>query len=319
MFEKYGPQKWWIAHFPKYATQAFSYKHVICPAANYRRPFAIHTFRVIIGHLKRAYRYWFYRCRELVSSDLWLPVAPDNNQTVIHRAVLHCLYCVPTQVLLHKNRQPIKVKPCNQYHICPFCASRAAEDLYRRVIRATEGFKETNVNVLASYRCEQYLVPAKNFSDLGWDAAQFHENIAFLRKHLKSERLRYLKLTKELSTQTLGSLWSVNILPADAGWHIEVRQFYLTNMQSRRPSNRKRKSAVLTQRSANIRDTKQMLDLLGAFVRYPGTLLTAHVELTAVALHARRGLRLLNGTGQLYRQGRETTEKAEIKTDAHVP
>jgi hypothetical protein len=319
MFENYGPQKWWIAKLPKYATQGFSYKYVIRPAANYRQAFSFHTFRVIIRHLKRSYKYWFYRCRELVEADLWLPAPPDNNPTVIKRAVLHCLYCVPTQVQLHHKRQPISVHPCSQYHICPFCASRVAEDMYRRFIRATTELKEIDANFIVSYRCERYVFPAKNFTDLGWDHAAFRENILRLRTQLQHEQTKYAKLSKELSTQTLGALWAVVPYPTDNGWTIDVRQLYLTRPKSKRPANRKRNSAELTHKSVSIVNTKQAVELLGEFVRYPSTLLTAHVELTAVVLHARRGLRLLNGAGKLYRKGRQARAQKEVRTAPDVP
>lgn len=319
MFEHYGPQKWWIAKLPKYPTQVFSYRYVIKPAANYRRAFAFHTFHVVIAHLKRAYKYWFYRCRELVCADLWLPTSPDNNATVIRRAVTHCLYCVPTQVLLHKNRIPLPVNPCSQYHICPFCASRLAEDLYRRLIRALDETRDTSANLLATYRCERYFVPARNFEDTGWSNTQFRLHIAKLASYLRDERIRYQKISKELSTQTLGSLWSVVPYPVDNGWMVEIRQFYLTHPKAKRPANRKRNSSTLTHLTANTRNVKQVINLLGEFVTYPRTLLTAHVELTAVVLHARRGLRLLNGTGQLYRKGRKPSAEKEIKSAPSVP
>lgn len=320
MFENFAPQKWWIAKLPKFATQVFSYKYVIKPAANYKkRKFAFNTYHVILAHLKRSYLFWFNRCRELVVNDLWLPTAPDNNATVIRRAVAHCLYCTPTHVVLHKNKKPLPVNPCSQYQICPFCASRVAEDFYRRLMRAMKTLKTSDGRATATYRCEKYLVPAKNFTDMGWSGKDFQANIVKLREVLRVERERYLKISKELSTQTLGALWAVVPYPADNGWVIEVRQFYLTYPQSKRPANRKRNSAELTSESVNIRNTRQVVNLLGNFVTYPASLLTAHVELTAAVLHARRGLRLLNGTGQLYRKGRATKKETDTRSDFHVP
>jgi hypothetical protein len=320
LFENFGPQKWWIAKLPKFATQNFSYKYVIQPAANYKkRKFAFNTYRVVLAHLKRAYRYWFYRCRELVCNDLWLPTAPDNNATVIRRAVAHCLYCTPSHVVLHKNKKPIPVNPCSQYQICPFCAARVAEDLYRRLMRALKTLKTSGATAWATYRCERYEVAAKGFADTGLSAAEFQAHVKKLREVLADERVRYQKISKEVGTQTLGALWAVVPYPADTGWVVEIRQFYLTYPQSRRPANRKRNSSELTSQSINIRNTKQVINLLGNFVTYPASLLTAHAELTAVVLHARRGLRLLNGTGQLYRKGREAKKEETIRTAAHVP
>lgn len=318
-FERYGLQDWWVSKAPRHRAQDFSYKYVIQPAANYKKQFAFHTFRVMLRHLKRAYAYWFYRCREMACRDLWLPTVPDNNMTVIHNAVKHCLYCLPSQVLLHKNKKPVQVNPCSQYAICPFCASRQAEEFYRRFMRARKTLIARETPAAVTYRCSTYFVPAKHFTTNGWSQKHAIDGTKQLHEILDRERIKYAQIAKELSTVTKGSFWRVVAYPHEFGWQVEVRQLYLTTPKSRHPFSRPRKSATTFLQSASVMKYKPAVKLLGMFVAYPPTLLTGYVELTAAMLNARRGLRLFNGTGQLYRRGRKRAEKKEVPTAPNVP
>lgn len=318
-FERYSPQDWWVSKIPRHRAQMFSYKYVIQPAANYRRTFAFHTFRVVIKHLFRAYKFWFYRCKDMACRDLWLPTPPDNNPTVLHRAVKHCLYCVPTQVLLHKKFVPISVKPCNQYRICPFCASRFAEDVYRRFVRARKAVLELDPDASVTSRVETYRVKARGFTKDGWAAKTAIIGTRELAAVLRHERDKYQKIAKELSVHTYGAFWNVVVFPREMGWQVEVRQLFITPAKSAKPANRKRKSATLNTATAKLRDYDPAIKLLGVLVGYPGELLTGYAELTAASLNARRCLRLFNGTGQLYRKGRTGAPKEEPPLGPSIP
>lgn len=312
-------QDWWVSKISRHRAQMFSYKYVIQPAANYTRTFGFHTFKILIRHLLRAYRYWFYRCKDMTCRDLWLPSPPDNNATVLHRAVKHCLYCLPTQVLLHKNRVPVKVHPCNQYRICPFCASRFAEDVYRRFMRARETLLDSAPNALVTYRVESFYIPAQHFDANGWTRMTALAQTKKLAGTLRRERAKYLKLAKDLRSVTLGSLWQLVVFPKNCGWTVEIRQLYITTPKSPRPAHRRRKSGALRFQSVKLREYRLALELLGEFVKYPGELLTGYAELTAAALNARRGVRLFNGTGQLYRKGRKKTSRPETAIAPNIP
>ena len=154
---------------------------------------------------------------------------------------------------------------------------------------------------------------------MGWSSAAAIRNTQDLADILKNENLNYQKIAKDLRVHTLGSLWSVFAIPADNGWRIQVRQFYITAGKSKRPSPRRRRGSELFIQSAKLREYENTIKLLGAFVAYPPELLTDYAELTAVALNARRCIRLFNGTGQLYNVGRIRTEKSETSPLGDVP
>jgi len=318
-FDKYYPHKWWITKLLRYRTQRFSYGHVIKPAANYRRARGVGTFTGTLRYLHRAHRMWFNRCKELVCRDLWLPTTPDNSTAMLHRAVRYCLYCLPSQAQLERKHKVLKVQPCSQNAICPFCASRSAEDIFRRFIRARRFILRISPSAVVTYRVEKFRIPSKGLTEDGWSHSAAMTATRTLAAVLRQEQVRYKRLTKELSVHTLGSLWELIASPDGFGWQIEIRQFFISAPNARRPSSRKHKLSIVVSSSTKLREYQNAVDLLGEYVKYPSTLLTGYAELTAIVLNSRHGLRLCNGTGQLYRVGRKATEKKETRILEDVP
>lgn len=313
MFDDYVMPTWPIAKIPRYASQIFSYRHVIVPAANIQTNPQNPTNELIKKRVQRASRYWFKRVQELANRELWLPTPGYSAIDVQHASVRRCLYCRPSIVTY---RGDIHVKPCGRPEVCPFCAARKAEDMFKRVSRNLRSLKKRQDNVIAVCRIESYPVYAKDFSTRGWDKENVFKNAKWLQEICIAEQRKYKNINRQLKEKTFGSLWRLVIDPTDDGWQIQIRQFFLVRPKAQRPVNRAKKSAAIFLQSAKIESSKDTLDVLGKYVEYPSGLLVSYAELTAAALLAKTGMRLNYATGVLYRKGRvkkpRTFEEARV-------
>jgi hypothetical protein len=317
--EDFHLRRWRIDAVPRFASQLFAHRYVIIPAANIVRVKTL-TPTLIKARLKRVHKYWFRRVKELVSRDLWVPSPAINSQTVQHASIKRCLYCRPTSITYKwRNNEP-NIQLCGRPSICPFCASREAEDLYRRLSQFIRKRNNKKQAFIATCRIATYFLPARDFAENGWSDESVLSHSKELRLLLQSEIVKYKKIRRQLKTQTIGSLWRVVLNPLNEGWEVQVRQFFITRPNARRPVNRAKKSATIFLQSAKIADFKATMAVLGEFVRYPSGLLLGYVELTAAALNARDKLRLRNGTGCLYKRKRfKKTEKTTPDALPFIP
>lgn len=313
MFEDYKMPNWSVARVPRYSSQMFAYRHVIVPAANVKRNPQNPPNAVIKKRAQRAGRYWFKRVQELASRDLWLPSPGYSAIDVQHASVRRCLYCRPSIMVYNGDAE---LKPCGRPVICPFCAARKAEDLYKRVTRNLRTLKKREKSVIAVCRVDSYPVLARDFSEFGWDKENVIENAQELRAICRAEQQKYKNINRQLKEKTLGSLWQLAINPVDDGWQIQIRQFFLVRPKDRRPVNRAKKSSTIFLQSAKISPSKNVFEVLGKYVEYPAGLLTSYAELTAAALIAKDGLRLNYATGILYRCG--IKKMAEESKEARI-
>jgi len=305
MLEQYYLKKWRVKYVSRFQSQMFAYRYVILPAANTRRTPRNFDSKRILSRLAHAHRLWFNRAKDLISRRLWVPTPEFNSLVTQHATIRRCLYCRPTNVVFYWPRGETNLKLCNRKSICPFCAAREAEDLYRRVSKAIRQLRILNVPAKVFYRCATYVVTARNFDGIDWSDTQIADHAAEMRQLLKQERKKYAQIRKDLKKQTLGSFWRVVVNPNAAGWEIQIRQFFITRPKAKRPVNRAKKSAAIFLQSAPANDFKAVMKLLGQFVAYPTGLLTSYAEFAAVFLYARRNLKLIAGTGSLYAKNRK--------------
>jgi len=305
VFEQYCLKRWSVKYVSRFKSQMFAYRYVILPAANTRRPPSNTDSSTIMARLRCAQRLWFNRLKELVSRQLWIPTPEFNSVTSQHATIKRCLYCRPTNVVFYWPRNESHLQLCNRRSICPFCAAREAEEIYRRVSAAVVKYRRLGVKTKVFYRCATYTLTAREFSQTDWDDDHVSDHAAEMRQLLLQERKKYRALAVKLKKSTLGSLWRVVVNPVATGWEIQIRQFFIVTPKAKRPVSRAKKSAAIFLHSAPGGDSKSVLALLGRFVSYPTGLLTSYAEFTAVFLHARRDIRLIAGTGCLYAKNRK--------------
>ncbi len=312
MFENFYARRWPVKKVQRFRSQVFAYRHVIIPAANNKRRFLRLTPSSITKRLWRTHLLWFRRIKELACRELWFPSPRYSSLLVKSASVKRCLHCRPTNLVYRWPNDEPALELCGRSSICPFCAARNAEDLYKRVSRALRDLKKRGINAVATVRITQYFVPAKAFETVGWDIENVYKNAGVIRELLKAEQFKYKQIRRQLQRRTYGSLWRVVVNPVDAGWEIQVRQFFIIRPKARRPVTRARKSdSPIFLQSAPVADFSGVMAVLGCFVKYPGGLLTAYAELTAAVFHARNKLRLSNATGCLYKRGRIRKPKVE--------
>lgn len=305
MLELYQLKKWRVRYVSRFKSQMFAYRYVILPAANTRRVLNDFSSARILRRLAHAQRLWFNRAKELISRRLWVPTPAFNSVAAQQATIKRCLYCRPTNVVFYLPRNNDTLRLCNRKSICPFCAARQAEELYRRVSRAVRRYKKQGVKVKVFYRSATYTLTARNFDGIDWGDEQIADHANELRQLLLQERQKYLTLVPALKKHTLGSFWRVAVNPTNAGWEIQVRQFFIARPKAQRPVNRAKKSAAIFLQSAPGNDFQAVMRLLGLFVGQPSGLLVSYAEFTAVFLNARRNVRLFSGTGCLYARERK--------------
>jgi hypothetical protein len=305
VLEQYGLKKWQVKYVSRFSSQMFSYRYVILPAANTRRTPRNFDSKRILSRLSHAQRLWFNMAKALIVRRLWVPTPEFNSLITQHATIKRCLYCRPTNVVFYWPRNEPDLKLCNRKSICPFCAAREAEELYRRVSKVICKQRELNVKAKVFYRCETYTLKARNFDGIDWGNEQIADHAEELRQLLRHERKKYRQIAGQLKKSTLGSFWRIVVNPIAIGWEIQIRQFFIVTPKAKRPVNRAKKSAAIFLQSAPAHEFKAVMKLLGQFVAYPSGMLTAYAEFTAVFLNARRNLRLISGTGCLYAKNRK--------------
>lgn len=311
MFEAFFPHRWRIRFVSRYRSQIFAYRHVIIPAVTYKRLFASLSPISIKKRLRRAHLLWFRRIKEFACRDLWLPSPQCNSLDVKYASLRRCLYCRPTQLVYYWRDNESQLRLCGRRSLCPFCSARAAEDLYRRVSRTIKILQKRGIFALATCRVETFVVKAENFEEMGWDVTNVYSNARMLRQLLKIEQARYKKIHRQLRKQTFGSIWAVVVNPISDGWEIQIRQFFITRLKAKKPTNRAYKNSSIFLHSAKLSNFKDTMGVLGLFVQYPTGLITGYAELSAAVFHARNRLRLSNATGYLYNRGRKPAPKTE--------
>lgn len=304
MFEQYRAKNWKIKAVSWFSLQVFAFRYTISPAANISPDSAI-TYRRIVGRLKRVHRIWVNRLRELTIRGLWLPTPEYNADDIKHATVKRCMYCRPTNAVFHASSTQPKLKLCGRRNFCPFCTARESEELYRRVRKAVRQFKSLGVAAKATYRCETYVLLAREFDEQNWRLAHVLDHAEELHHLLRKEQRAFAAIKAQLKQHTLGAFWRIVVNPIDTGWEIQIRQFFITRPKAKRPAKRAKKSAAIFLQSAPLNDSKAVRKLLGAFVLYPTGLLLSYAEFAAVALRARAHLKLFCGTGCLYAKARK--------------
>jgi hypothetical protein len=319
VFDNYARTKWKIKRVSWFRSQVFAYKYVIVPAANNKRGNALISGRRVRAKLRRVQRLWFSRAKELVVRGLWLP-SPEYNSSLVQDAnIKRCLYCRPTNVTFYWPGDTPNLQLCNRKHICPFCFAREAEEVYRRVSAAVQQLGALKLPARVTFRSQTYKLTARNFDPA--DSASFDgsDSADELRHLLIREYKKYEEIKPALKTETYGSFWRVIVNPVEDGWEIQIRQLFITRPKAKRPVNRAKKSAAIFLQSAPADDFKAVMQLLGQFVYYPNGLLLSYAELVAVFLHARKGIKLISGTGYLYAKIRKGQTKDEPPPLPFIP
>lgn len=273
---------------------------------------------------------WSRRLKELLARQLWTldtkgcqdPYQPEFNLDKFGLSFRRAICCRPAYLYyLRKKDHAInhQIRPCWRTKICPFCFANISMDQYRYV----KGFVNKKLkkhgdhtDLVAVCRVVRQFVPAYGFDPrIGCDVDQVTWLIPGLKTAIDQHRKAYAKLerSKQISRKALGTLWRIVVIPREIGWDVETRQFVLCDRTVKRMPVVKIRGAK-TVYNASLRISRKgkpaeefddaFYALFGEFCRYPKTLLTANVELTATYLRAAHRTRLLTGTGVFTKTGR---------------
>lgn len=290
----------------------FAYAAVIFKIAR-RNKKAVLSFDV--GHVQRRIRrtqlLWHCRLRDLVTNGLWYP-GPIDDLTTFYLTLQRMVRCRPT-VCWFKDSKKTPIKPCGRAHFCPFCAARFAHKIYLLVTAACERAVAKNATAKLTYREIEFLLPAVGFENYGMPAPAMAENAKQLRQTLIAVIQLRKKISKALQRKTNGSLFNVVIDPLDKSWRVSVRQLILSNGRDKKPFIRMRSARTAYLKTVNANDITAVRKMIGKFVLYPNGLLCGYVELAAIALRIRHGLRVVVGTGLFTKKEYLRGEKSKAQ------
>lgn len=271
------------------------------------------TIKKVSGRLNSVRRKWIHRLRDLATSELWTPTQaacspydPDFDIEKFASAFRRCIFCRPTVAHFYsKTGAAVKIRPCWRAHICPFCWANITIAQYVYVKNVINKLLKQHSDLVAVCRVVREYVPAAYFNPAaGTDPFLLPEHAAALKAVICKHKTRHSKLVEKrtLSRKTLGSLWRVVVIPDEAGWQVEVRQFFVCRAGVKPPLANTKNCRVVFSRSIRLNNARLQViedfyNLFGEFCRYPIELLTGYQQLTAAYLHAVTGLRLISGTG----------------------
>jgi hypothetical protein len=274
----------------------------------------------VAGRLNGFRRRWIYRLRELTGNELWLltsdkrsPYHPDFDFEKFSGALRRCMFCRPTVVHFHsKDGRSVKIRPCWRTHICPFCWANLTGAQYVSVKQAINKLVKRDNNLVAVCRVVREYVPAPGFDlHVGPTPAQIKQYEKILRRTIKKHKTRYQQLVqkKTLQRKTIGSLWRLVVIPDQAGWQIEVRQFFVCRADSQPPTVNTRGCRIVFSQTIRLNNERfkmleEFFNLFGAFCQYPVELLSGYGQLVAAYLNAAHDQRLISGTGVFKKSGR---------------
>lgn len=273
-------------------------------------------------------RRWATCLQNLALHRLWAfyPNAPTDitiwsfNLPKFGLTYRRCICCRPSFLFFYLGRRSPEdkkinhqIRPCNR-PVCPFCFARRAQWLFICVKRVLNQWRRERTNpVVLTYRTRCEFVPALSFSPTaGCDAEAVLKMSRDLRKVIKRHCAAYRQLERSKQLRkTLGSLWRVVVIPAEAGWFVETRQVialprsvratreYFVQLDN---SVRSTTTGTIARLTVDPRQDRQVFSdafyqFFGEFCRYPETLLSSHAELIAVVLWATANLRSISATG----------------------
>lgn len=272
------------------------------------------------GRLNTFRRRWIYRLRDLVGSELWFPTKtslspydPDFDLKKFTHDFRRCMFCRPCVVHFpSKTGDAVKLRPCWKTHICPFCWANLTVAQYVYVKNAINKLVKRDSDLIAVCRVVREYVPAPGFDlKTGAKPEQIAQYTTKLRAALKKHKTQYDKLVKSKALQrgSLGALWRLVVIPADAGWHVEVRQFLVCRAGKKPPFVKAVGCTVMLSKSISLNNARlkvleDFYNLFGSFCQYPIELLTGYNQLVAAYLNAAHDIRLISGTGALFKTGR---------------
>jgi hypothetical protein len=271
--------------------------------------------------LNRFRRLWLWRLQDMATREMWLPTKqrwlspydPNFDLKKFKSAYRRCMFCRPSCAHYQSpDGHQVELRPCWRVHICPFCTVNLVTAHYVYVKYVINRLSKHDSNFVGVCRVVRWYVPAPGFNPIrGTDHKQIQEHAQLLRRVLVKQKQNYRQLidSKKLTRSTRGALWRLVVIPDAAGWHIEVRQFFICRPNTRLPVARIRGAKVTYLKSVKLDATRaefttDFFELFGEFCRYPMELLTGYAELTAAYLHAAHGLQLVSGTGLLVKTSR---------------
>lgn len=277
------------------------------------------SFKRVSGRVNRFRKWWLNRLRDMAGNGLWLPTKdkrspydPDFNFEQFTNSFRRCMFCRPTAVqFCAQEGKPVNIRPCWRTHICPFCWANLASAQYVYAKQTINALVKRDSDLVAVCRIVREYVPARGFSYLaGSDADQIEEQAAGLKRAISKHKARYARLveSKALQRKTLGSTWRLVVIPDEAGWQVEIRQFFLCRAGVKPPIVNTRGCKVVFSESIVLNNDRLKLlesfyNLFGEFCRYPIELLTGYYQLVAAYLNVAHDERLISGTGVLRKTG----------------
>lgn len=305
-------KRWRMARVGTRISQVFALQFVFGLTTN-------KTYKRVSGRVNKFRKWWINRLRDMAGAGLWLPTKdkrspydPDFNFEQFTNSFRRCMFCRPIAVqFCAQNGKPVNIRPCWRTHVCPFCWANLASAQYVSAKRTINTLVKNDSNLVAICRIVREYVPAPGFNYLaGPDPERVEEYSAGLRRVIKKHKVRYAKLaaSKALQRKTLGSIWRMVVIPDEAGWQVEIRQFFLCRAKTKPPIVNTRGCKVVFAETIPLNNDRLKLlenfyNLFGEFCRYPIELMTGYYQLVAAYLNATHDERLISGTGVLRKTG----------------
>lgn len=322
-------RRWQVARVGTRISQVFALQFVFGLTHN-------KSFKRASGRVNKFRKWWITRLRDMAGNGLWLPTKdkrqpydPDFNFEQFTNSFRRCMFCRPIAVQFCAQKgKPVNIRPCWRTHICPFCWSNLVSAQYVYAKQTINALVKHDTHLVAVCRIVREYVPAPGFNYLaGPELEQVEEYAENLKRLIRKHKARYAKIaaSKVLQRKTLGSIWRLVVIPDEAGWQVEIRQFFLCRAGTKPPIVNTRGCRVVFSESIVLNNDRLKLlenfyNLFGEFCRYPIELLTGYYQLVAAYLNAAHDERLISGTGVFRKTGqslipymREHAERAKAK------
>jgi hypothetical protein len=278
---------------------------------------------VVQAQVNRVHQQFVARLWELCHHGKYFPISgviPDPHYfdaDRLARAFNLCANCRSVCVIYPPRvQQTHKFKSCGRTNFCPACWSGVAARQFQQFRQLINAVVRTDATqpLEAVHHVIETFVPAP--ANLLYTEHTPVQDILAAVPCLTRTLARYKNWASSLRTRTfrnaLAAYWRLLVLPGSRGWRVQYRRLYVVPVGTRlRRRLLLRGAHNVSQNIAPIpvglpwADRKGVSEaddalnsLMVEFSQYPRELLTEDLDLTAAALHATNGERLVGGFGK---------------------
>ena len=299
------------------------------------RPSARQTLNRVRNRIAAVNRLFLERVWNLGRYELWLyqrGLSPNPSELEPERLVsaFELLARCASRCVIYA-RPPKNHRPCNRANFCPHCWASSAARQYQRIRCVINSLTSRTAERGVTLTVQTTEVPLTSCG-IGGDGFSTPEEryaaILNLRSAIERCKTHVQRFQKSTQRNTLGSIWRVVVIPAEAGWRLQLRQLFLTDADKQPPTTPMPRSQTVYREQLHLHaglswgDRRQKhsqyaaaYELLVQFNLYPLEWLTHDVELTAIYLNAAARTRLLGGTGKLKKIG-SSLVRAYVRAEA---